>query len=253
MGQDKVVLSLTAHPDDAEFMCAGTLALLSQKGWQIHIATMTAGDCGSMELNREQISRIRRDEAADSAKLTGGSYHCLECDDVFIMYDRATLLRVIGLVRQVQPTIVFAPSPSDYMVDHEVTSKIAQTACFAAGMPNVETSGEGAFETVPYLYYVDAVEGRDILGEKITPSIVVDISSVMDIKEKMLCCHKSQRQWLLKHHGMDEYIDSMKRFAKERGYLVDKEFAEGFRQHKGHAFPVDNILERELADIVYLK
>ena len=50
MQDSKVVLSLLAHPDDAEFMCVGTLALLKQKGWQVHLATMTAGDCGSADL-----------------------------------------------------------------------------------------------------------------------------------------------------------------------------------------------------------
>jgi LmbE family N-acetylglucosaminyl deacetylase len=38
----KIVLALCAHPDDVEFMCSGTLALLHKKGWQIHIATATA-------------------------------------------------------------------------------------------------------------------------------------------------------------------------------------------------------------------
>jgi LmbE family N-acetylglucosaminyl deacetylase len=81
----KTVLSLGAHPDDAEFFCAGTLALLHKKGWQIHIATMTPGDCGTVQYNREEISRIRRAEAAKAASLLQGTYHCLEYDDIFIM------------------------------------------------------------------------------------------------------------------------------------------------------------------------
>ncbi len=111
MTDRKSVLALNAHPDDAEFMCAGTLALLREKGWEIHIATMTPGDCGSAEYNREEISRIRRGEAARSARILDGTYHCLECDDVFIMYDRPTLLKAIRLMREIVPEIVFAPSP----------------------------------------------------------------------------------------------------------------------------------------------
>jgi LmbE family N-acetylglucosaminyl deacetylase len=60
----KRALAIAAHPDDAEFLCAGTLALLHQQGWEIFIATMTAGDCGSMVLDREEISRIRKAEGA---------------------------------------------------------------------------------------------------------------------------------------------------------------------------------------------
>ena len=83
MDTNKIVLSIQAHPDDAEFTCAGTLALLQKKGWQVHIATMTPGDCGSATLNRAEISNIRKQEAANAAKLLDGQYHCLECEDVF--------------------------------------------------------------------------------------------------------------------------------------------------------------------------
>ena len=46
---NQTILSL-AHPDDAEFLCAGTLIRLKQEhGWEVHIASMTPGDCGSVE------------------------------------------------------------------------------------------------------------------------------------------------------------------------------------------------------------
>jgi len=251
MRSNKIVLSFGAHPDDAEFMCAGTLALLRQKGWQIHISTMTPGDCGTVEYNREEISRIRRAEAAKAASLIDGNYHCLECNDIFIMYDRPTLLKAIELLRKVRPTIVFTTSPSDYMVDHEMASRIAQTACFACGVVNIETAGAEPFEPVPYLYYMDPVEGKDNFGAEIKASTIVDITSVMDTKEKMLCCHESQRNWLLKHHGIDDYVISMKALGRKRGEEISCNFAEGFRQHLGHAYPQDNILKSELGDMVH--
>lgn len=253
MTKIKTALSLLAHPDDAEFMCAGTMALLAQKGWEIHIATMTAGDCGSVEFNREEISRIRRGEATQAVTLLEGTYHCLECDDVFIFYDRQTLMKAIKLLRQTRPTIVFAPSPSDYMIDHEITSQIAQTACFAAGMPNIEIKDTEPFPSVPALYYVDAIEGKDKYGREIPPEILVDISDVIDLKEQMLCCHQSQRNWLLEHHGIDEYVQSMRRFSEIRGKLINCRFAEGFRQHLGHAFPQENILKSQLPELVNTK
>ncbi len=251
MVEQKSVLALNAHPDDAEFMCAGTLALLRKQGWDIHIATMTPGDCGSAEYGREEISRIRRAEAAKSARILDGTYHCLECDDVFILYDKETLRKAIKVMREVVPAIVFAPSPSDYMIDHEMTSRIAQTACFGSGMPNIEIEGVKPFEPVPYLYYVDPIDGTDKLGSPIKPDISVDISSVMTTKEEMLCCHESQRNWLLVHHGMDEYVISMKRFSEQRGREINRAYAESFRQHLGHGYPHDNILESILGDLVH--
>lgn len=250
---DKIVLSILAHPDDAEFMCAGTLALLREKGWQVHIATMTPGDCGTAELGREEISDVRRKESSTAAKILDGEYHCLECDDVFIMYDRETLLKAIELIRKVKPTIIFAPSYQDYFIDHENTSGVVRTACFACGMPNVETDGVEPFDMVPYLYYVDAVDGKDKLGNEILPTVYVDVTEKIDIKEEMLCCHKSQRDWLMAHHGMDEYVESMKRFTHKRGSEVDAQYAEGFRQHLGHGYPQDNILKKELSKLVIEK
>ena len=62
----------------------------------------------------------------------------------------------------------------------------------------------------------------------------------------MLASHASQREWLRQHHGMDEYILSMKRLAETRGSEIGVPFAEGFRQHLGHAYPQDNIIVQEL-------
>ena len=249
---NKTVLSLGAHPDDAEFFCAGTLALLRQKGWEIHIATMTPGDGGTVQYSREEISRIRRAEAARAAGILDGTYHCLECDDIFILYDRPTLLKAIELMRKVKPAIVFTTSPSDYMVDHEMASKIAQTACFACGVVNIETPGAGPFEPIPHLYYMDPAEEKDKFGTEIKAGTIVDITGVMETKEKMLCCHESQRHWLMTHHGMDEYVNMMKKSGEKRGREIDTGFAEGFRQHLGHAYPQDNILKAELGELVHI-
>jgi len=249
--ENKSVLALCAHPDDAEFLCAGTLALLRQRGWTIHIATMTPGDCGSTEYSREQVSEIRKAEAKKAAAILDGQYYCLECDDAFIMYDRPSLLKAIELVRKVRPRVVFTLSPSDYMVDHETTSRIAQSACFCCGVVNIETAGAEPFEPIPYLYYADPAEGKDKFGVDVQPGIIVDITAVMDVKERMLGCHESQRQWLLKHHGMDNYVEQMKALSSKRGMQIGAEFGEGFRQHLGHAFPQDDLLSKELGTLVH--
>lgn len=249
--ENNIALAIFAHPDDAEFMCAGTLALLANKGWEIAIATMTSGDCGTKELSPTEIGRIRRDEAHQSAQVLGGSYHCLGYNDLFIPYDGPALLKTIKLIRQTKPTIVFAPSPSDYLIDHEITSSLAQTACFSAGMPNIKTDSVAPFEPVPHLYYSDSIDGKDKFGHAIEPAFLVDFSSVMDIKEKMLCCHASQRDWLRSYHGIDEYTGFMKKMGRERGKRISCPFAEGFRQHLGHSYPQDNILKAELHDLVH--
>lgn len=248
----KTVLAIGAHPDDIEILCAGTLALLHEKQWQIEFATMTPGDCGSTTLGREEIGRIRKAEAMASAKMLGGNYHCMECDDIFVACDRPTLLKVIKLIRQVRPGIVFTMSPQDYMIDHEVTSAIVRTACFSAGIRNIDTDGAEPFMKMPYLYYFDPIEGKDIHGTEIRASTIVNISSTMQIKERMFRCHESQQSWLQAHHEIDDYINSsLKQLSAKRGKEIGVSFAEGFRQHLGHAFPQDNVLEQELGNLVH--
>lgn len=253
METNKTALCVIAHPDDAEFVCGGTLALLAEKGWKIVMATMTPGQAGSTVMGPEEISAVRRQEAADSAALIHADYYCLECEDIFIAYDRETLMKAIQLVRKVRPSLVFTASPSDYIVDHEITSKVMQTACIAAGIPNIPIEGMEAFSPVPHLYYCEPTHNKDILGREIFSTIHVDISSVMDLKEKMLKCHKSQRDWLRQISGLDEFVLSMKEFSHKAGQKIGSEYAEGFRQHLGFSYPADNLLLAELGDLVFVR
>src|SRR5262245_25650370 len=109
-----VILSILAHPDDAEFLCAGVLARLrNEKGWEVHIATMTPGDCGSAELPPEEIGRIRREEGKQAAARIGAAYHCLEERDLLVTYNEPTLGKIVRLMRATRPRIVLTHSPAD--------------------------------------------------------------------------------------------------------------------------------------------
>jgi N-acetylglucosamine malate deacetylase 1 len=240
-----VVLSVLAHPDDAEFLCAGTMArLVREHGWEAHIATMTPGDCGSAELGPEEISRIRRGEGAAAAALLGGVYHCLEERDLLVFYQEEALEKVTRLFREVRPRIVITHSPADYMLDHEMTSVLARAAAFGAPIRNF-MAGRGhppAIEHIPHLYYADPIEGKDPLGRSVEAGFCIDVTATLDLKRRMLCAHASQREWLLKHHGMDEYVKAMETWAADRGERCGVAAAEGFRQHLGHSYPPDNLL-----------
>src|SRR5450759_5741759 len=112
----KSVLGIFSHPDDAEMVCAATLSLFRKAGWKVHIATMAPGDKGTAEFSRIKISRIRKAEAAKAAEIIGATYHCLELEDVYILYDRESINRATAIIRSIRPTIVFTASPNDYMV-----------------------------------------------------------------------------------------------------------------------------------------
>jgi LmbE family N-acetylglucosaminyl deacetylase len=238
---NRSVLAFFAHPDDAEILCAGTLSLLKKAGYNIHIATIALGDKGTATHSKEEIISLRRTEAIKAAGIIGGSYHCLDFEDIYIFYQRESIDKASALVRKLQPAIVFTHSPDDYMLDHELTSKIVQTACFTTGMKNLAIP-EKPFAPVPYLYYTDAVESKDKFGKRIESTSFVDITTEVYVKEEMLASHASQRDWLMAHHKVDEYLLAMKSVARSRGEESGFEYAEGFRQHLGHGFPQDNVL-----------
>jgi LmbE family N-acetylglucosaminyl deacetylase len=247
------ILALHAHPDDLEFQCAGTLALLAQAGDTITMATMTAGDCGSAELSAEKISAIRREEARRSADVIGAAYECLEFADLSIVIDNDAKRRVTELIRRIRPDLVITAPPADYMDDHEATSRLARDGCFNASCPNYETQHAHPVpptERIPHLYYVDPLEGLDLWREPVRPHFCVDVTAVYATKQQMLACHESQRSWLRAQHGIDEYLESMHRWSAKRGSEVGVERAEGFRQHRGHPYPAENLLAERLGPLV---
>src|SRR3954451_13104979 len=111
--QRRVALSLLAHPDDAEILCAGTLIRLADAGWQIHIATATAGDCGTMTADRWAISATRTQEARSAAARIGATYHCLGELDGRVVYDKSAIQKAIDLFRRVAPKLAFTHAPRD--------------------------------------------------------------------------------------------------------------------------------------------
>jgi LmbE family N-acetylglucosaminyl deacetylase len=238
----QVALSLMAHPDDAEFLCTGTLARLKELGWEIHIATATAGDCGTTQFDRWEISAIRIKEAKAACAVIGATYHCLDERDLIVMYDKPTAMKAIELFRRIAPTLVFTHPREDYMLDHEQVHLLARNAAFSYGAPNISETPLIKGSQVPWLYYADPIDGVDPLGREAQPTTLIDVTAQMETKTKMLACHASQREWLRAHHGMDEYIDSMQRHSAMRGKNLGTNYAEAFIQHRGHAFPHEDLL-----------
>lgn len=239
------VLAIHAHPDDIEMQCTGTLLLLKERGCDITVATMTPGDKGSAELGPQEIASVRRQEAIEAARIMKAKCHCLEFRDLEIVHDNESRRRVTEFLRLVRPDVILTAPPIDYMADHEMTSRLVRDAAFNASVPNYYTGAMDAqppTDKVPHLYYMEAVDGVDWYGQPMTGGFHVDVSKVYQAKRDALACHKSQRDWLLRQHGVDEYLDMQERWGKRLGQKINVEYAEFFQQHLGHPYPHDNIL-----------
>jgi hypothetical protein len=74
------------------------------------------------------------------------------------------------------------------------------------------------------------------------------------LKAEMRSCNKSQPEWLRAQSRTDEYVESMERWSRVLGrqtFVVPgrgMEFAEAYRQHRGHAYPRAPVLDRLLIE-----
>ena len=237
------ILAIHAHPDDIETLCAGTLALLAEKGHALTLATLTAGDCGSTVTDNDETARIRTAEAAKAASLIGAQYICAGLPDLGVFNDDPTRRLVTEILRAAAPDIVITASPADYHPDHEATSVLVRDACFAAPVPNYEPGGAPPLPDIPHLYFCDPIDRRDRTGAKVAPDFAVNVEATFAMKCEMLAAHDSQRSWVLKQHGIDDYLGSMQAWTKKQGARFGVTHAEGFRQYIGTPYPRTKLLQ----------
>jgi len=231
------VLALFAHPDDIEFVAAGTLLLLKDLGWQVHYCNLANGCCGSTTTDRTETAAIRLAESERSAQLLGATYYPPICDDLNIFYNPDSLAKVASIVRQAKPSIVLTHAAIDYMEDHMETCRLAVSATFAKGVRNFACTPERpSFEGDVAIYHAQPHGNRTPLNEIVRPSIAIPIDTVMQRKIAMLECHQSQQLWLQTTQGMNSYLQTMLELGEEVARLsaikkTECQYAEGWHKH----------------------
>jgi LmbE family N-acetylglucosaminyl deacetylase len=231
-------IAIVAHPDDIEFLMAGTLLLLKQAGFETHYMTLSSGNCGSMRLSPTRTRMLRRRESTNAAKILGATYHESICDDLEIVYSVPLLRQLAATIREVAPTILLTHSPQDYMEDHTNTSRLAVTAAFARGMPNFRTTPSRKYIAKDItVYHAMPHSLRGPLNEIIIPELFIDTTSVHERKRQALAAHASQKEWLDLTQGMDSYLRVLDETSRTVGEMSRRfEHAEGWRRHNPQGF-----------------
>jgi len=237
-GATPVVLAAACHPDDIEFMMAGTLLRLKDAGAEIHLWNLANGSHGTAVHGHDVIVRIRGEEARASAALEGAVSHAPLFDDLAVFYDAPSLARVTAVVREIRPTIILTHAPRDYMEDHQNVCRLVVTAAFSRAMINVVSDPPRPTWGDPVALYHALPHGlRDQLGRPVTPDLCVDTTPVLDRKRAMLACHRSQKDWLDASQGMGAYLDEMARMSAEVGRMSGRfAHAEGWLRHNPLGF-----------------
>ncbi len=180
------VLAVVAHPDDAELLCAGTLARAADDGAGVGVVILCQGDRGQTNPPTEDLASIRKREATKAAELVGAELLFGGIPDGTLADVPEQRQMVVELLRQFRPTLVIAHAPNDYHADHRAASRLAETASWFAASHGHQTESS-VLEQVPGLWYMDTVgmSGFDA-------GFYIDICSYVEVKRRMLRFHESQ-------------------------------------------------------------
>lgn len=218
------ILAVVAHPDDAELLCAGTLARAKQEGAEIGICVMTRGEKGQGVANVTNMAAVRRKEMSAAAKLLGARLFLCGYNDGELTDGVRERRKLVEIYRTFRPTLVLAHSAEDYHPDHRAAGALAEAATWFAASPGHRTRS-ASLESQPALWWLDTI---NMLGFE--PTIYIDISDHTAIKHQMLRCHASQ----LARSGERDFApleELMERQYRARGSQADVAAAEAFRPH----------------------
>ena len=229
--------AIASHPDDIEFMMAGTLLRLKELGYEIHYMTIADGSLGSEVYDADELARIRREEAMNSAKLMGAVFHESIVHDLEVFYNSESLAKVVAEIRKVEPEIVLTHGPYDYMEDHVNAGRLAVSAAFCKGMKNFRNVTEPIVRNDVAVYHSLPLSLKDQLNKPVIPDVFVDVTPVIQKKRECLNCHRSQKEWLDASQGLDAYLDDMQQRCEAMGRLSGFcRFAEGWIRHNPIGF-----------------
>lgn len=183
---DERILAVVAHPDDAELLCAGTLARARNDGACVGLCVLCQGDKGQPSVLIPDLAGVRRRELAESAALLGAECFTLDLPDGTLAPTDPARTRLVDVFRRFQPTLILAHSAGDYHVDHRAASALAEAASWQCASRGLATE-QPPIAAPPALWWMDTVGMHGF-----APGFYVDVSEHVGLKERMLACHRSQ-------------------------------------------------------------
>lgn len=218
------VLAIVAHPDDAELLCAGTLARAKTDGAAIGVCVLCQGDKGQPDPPTENLADIRRREMQAAVGLLGAEL--LEggfCDgELFDGNDSRKV--IIELVRRFRPSLILSHAKNDYHADHRAASQLSEAASWLCASRGYRTDST-PLPCPPAVWWMDTIEMTGF-----EPHFCLDITDHLDLKRQMLRCHESQLARGSQTH-FAPLEELMQRQAEARGAQFGVRAAEAFRQH----------------------
>lgn len=236
------ILSIGAHPDDADTSAGGLLQKLYHKGWEVKMLSLTDGSAGTYDVNKggKRLAEIRKNEAQKSGALVGGCYDVWDLTDGKLENSITNRERLISYIRKFAPDIIVTNRPNDYHPDHRATALLVADASYLLTIPYI-CSDEQNMKHVPViLYWSDNFERPYAFKE----DIIVPINGYVEKWADMACCHESQyfdfmywpdrmecREWSRKRQ-VEELKKRYKNIAEKRRKSAENQLIERYGEEK---------------------
>lgn len=224
---NKVILAISAHPDDVEFSCSGTLFKFREKGYEIYFVVATNGENGFKigHKPRNERVKVRHSEQLNAAKILGvRKVFFLKYRDCFLENSDSLRAKLVRIIKKVKPEIVFTFDPANKSFesinlnhrDHRIIAEAAFDAVFAARNR--------------YVYPGGSVEVKDFyfFGTN-APNHFENITKFINKKIEMIKAHRSQYddynsmcKWVKKH--LSQYTKKFRYSEKFRIVKITKPF-----------------------------
>lgn len=214
------ILVFSAHPDDTEITCGGTILRSVADSKRVGLIDLTRGEMGT-----RGTPELRLEEAREAAKILGASFReILDFGDGKLRHGEDEELILIDKIREYRPSIIVAPWPDERHPDHARTGRLVTEAWFYAGLKKRETS-HAPFRPQSVVYYMQ--------NYVLHPTFVVDITPWAGKKMEAIRAHRSQvynpetnePQTII---AKREFLDLIEGRARHFGALIGSELGEGF-------------------------
>jgi LmbE family N-acetylglucosaminyl deacetylase len=221
---DERLLAVVAHPDDADYLCAGTLARAKSEGAAIGLLVLCQGDKGQPSTPIPKLAAVRRKEMSAAARVLGAELFFGRVPDGHLADTPVQRRILLEVFRRFRPTLVLAHAGNDYHADHRAASALAEAASWFSASAGHKTRSP-ALGSQPALWWMDTMNMSGF-----EPTLYVDVTAFVDLKQQMLACHRSQ----LQRGAAGDFsplAEQMLRQCHARGAQAGTEAAEAFRPY----------------------
>ncbi len=220
------ILAFGSHPDDVELGCGGSILSAISQGLKVGIIDLTKGELGT-----RGTPEIRKKESEKASEILGVSFRKnLDFKDGFFINDEEHQLKIIELLREHKPSIIFCNAVKDRHIDHPKGSKLVSDSCFLSGLSKINTNYNNSKNQSPWtpkqIYHY--IQWFDL-----KPDILIDISEFQEKKMKAIMAYESQFYNPKSTEpntpiSSKRFIDSIKQRDQNFGRISGVDSAEGF-------------------------